>query len=356
MAGEDHEVTLADGLLHPGVDGLNLVGTDMAHVPGAASPDDVPGADQAPGLVGIQADDDNAARRPRRGRQPEPLRQVRIRIAAAVQDLGLDGRQVGVRIGTAPTDLVLAGRRRCREAGLGAAAARLSRNVASDEVALGQGFVGGLVAGILWRGAPPAGLVPMLHGRIELDREDVVAVDPEHQAVVVTRQDGTRVLGTAEHRGHARGLDPAGQVQDITQMQEGFVGVVLQGPFGDAAAEQGLFRGPLGDLDIGVDRTVVVVQWVAGGQMLLGVADRDDGGGQGPISAGGFRPGTRLRDEGRASAQYQREQGRGEERRNACGDSYRQGLGGANTTDRLLFHWTLHAMPRGRGWRWDEQS
>ena len=81
MAGKDHEVALADGLLHPGIDGGNLVGADPGHAARAAPADDIPGADQAPGLVGIQADDDDAARCPRRGRQPEPLRQVRIRIA-----------------------------------------------------------------------------------------------------------------------------------------------------------------------------------------------------------------------------------------------------------------------------------
>ena len=119
---------------------------------------------------------------------------------------------------------------------------------------------------------------------------------------MVARQDGARVRRGAEHVRDALGLDTAGQVQHVPEMKVRLVRIALQGPLRDATTEQGLFRGALSHLDVGVDRAVVVVQWIAGGVMLLRVANGDDRGGQRHVPAPGVRLGTRLRDERRQPA------------------------------------------------------
>jgi hypothetical protein len=190
----------------------------------------------------------------------------------------------------------------------------LGTDIAGDEVALGQRFLDGLVPVVQRLRTAPAGAVPLLGVGVERGFEHVVAVDAEHQAIVVARQDCSRVLRRGEDGGHAPGLDAARQVQHVAEVDEGFVRMLLQRPLHDAAAEQRLLRRALRHFDIGVHRAVVVVQRVAGGKMFLGIADGNDWRRQRDVAKGGrrFGIGADLRHEAGAGAQQRGQRQRGD--------------------------------------------
>lgn len=81
--------------------------------------------------------------------------------------------------------------------------------------------------------------------------------------------------------------------------------MAVQHPFHHPPAKQGLLRRTLCDLYIGVQGAVVVVQRITGGQMLLSIAQGDEGHGQGPVVAAGLGAGARLRREAGAAGQPQ---------------------------------------------------
>jgi hypothetical protein len=188
-------------------------------------------------------------------------------------------------LGIAPAQTHLArGRRRLQPGHLGLHLGMFAE-VEVDEVALAEGLVGGPSAAIVQARTALAGVVPSLAFGIGHRVQDVVAVDAEHQPVVVAGQDGAGApRGTKDLR-HAVRFDAARQIHHIAQMQVGLIRVALQRPLEHAAPEQRHLGWPLGHLDIGVDRTVVVMQRMAGGQVLLRVAHGDEGRGQRQVAS-----------------------------------------------------------------------
>jgi hypothetical protein len=114
---------------------------------------------------------------------------------------------------------------------------------------------------------------PALRAGVEHGVEQAVAVDAEHQPVVIARQHRTGMPALVEDARHAFGLGAARQVHHVAQMQERLARMTLQRPLQDAAAEQRLLGRTLRHFDEGIDRAVVVMQRVAGGLVLLRVAD-----------------------------------------------------------------------------------
>jgi hypothetical protein len=117
---------------------------------------------------------------------------------------------------------------------------------------------------------------------------------------MVARQDRPFLLGRGHDLGEAFALRPARHVHHVPEVDHRIARVVLQHPFQHSAPEERLLGGTLRDLDIGVDRIVVVVQREAGRFMLLGIAEHDDRLGQRHEVAG--RIGRRSRDPVRGAA------------------------------------------------------
>ena len=156
---------------------------------------------------------------------------------------------------------------------------------------------------LLSSGAAPrsTGSIPLQCVGIELLVEQIESIDAEHQSIVVAGQDGAGMWCCLKNSGHAAGLDAAGEIHDITKVNEGLVRVAVQRPFHQPAAEQGLLGWSLCHLDIGVNGTVIVVQRVARRHMLLSVAQGYERQGQGPVVSTEFIRRAWLRHEAGAT-------------------------------------------------------
>ena len=133
---------------------------------------------------------------------------------------------------------------------------------------------------------PTHGIAP--RGLGQVGRQRTVGVDAEHQTVVVARQNGARTARFDEDAAHPLGLVAARQVEDVTKMQKGLVGMAVQRPLHQAAAEQRLFWRALRDLDVGVDSAVVIVHRETGRFVLLRITKGGDGRRQGCVAAAGI--------------------------------------------------------------------
>ena len=77
---------------------------------------------------------------------------------------------------------------------------------------------------------------------------------------MVAGQDRPDVRRSTKDLGHALRFDPAREIHDIAEMNEGFIRMAVQRPFHQATPEQRLLRRALGHFDIGVHGAVIVVQ------------------------------------------------------------------------------------------------
>ena len=147
----------------------------------------------------------------------QALGDERVGVLLAVEQVRFDGREEGIRVGIAPAQAHPARRGRCLQPGHLGLDLGMFAEVEVDEVALAEGLVGGPSAAIVQARTAPAGLVPSLSFGIGHRLQDVVAVDAEHQPVVVAGQDGAGAPGGTKDLRHAVGLDAARQIHHVAQ-------------------------------------------------------------------------------------------------------------------------------------------
>jgi len=227
----------ANGVVQPAVDGQYLVRVDVPLASGCAH-DGVQVPTSAPAwLVSRPMMIRRASRR--RARQLQALRQERIGRNGGRRAPWPRSRTGTPAVGVAPADTLFArGRQRLQPAGDSAAGQRLE--VHGNEVALGQRFVS--VRCPHRPGRRRGGRRGSTLGPDRRGFEDVVAIDAEHQAVVIARQDraGCARCGTCREPGAPRcgRKGPAGRPVD-----ERLVRMPQARPFEDPSADSGCSGG-----------------------------------------------------------------------------------------------------------------